>query len=476
MEKSLFGGYKKATTDSIIKRLTEDDEHAQTRIALLENELHISKENVEALKKELETKQMVASELTRLLETKNQKIAEIEEKYQKISQLNKNYNDQTQTIRQLYVNVQEYLKTKKEESKTEILDISNSVFEKMRESQKHFESSLAQISSKKDSLRQQMGALAEAFQNLQQQIDNIESNEVDISAHFEQLESLQTKIQDEIVSRYDEAEEADALKKEIDGLGKKLSLQKKTDSRLQVKETEQNGEETSSPLLNERERVQAEESAAESIAPIRARIKSSGVYKSGYSERESYGNFFSDIIDRFSKEEHSLRVAYLCQKMGEALALPKSKVEELKTVGLLHDIGKIAIEKNILNKKGRLTDNEWKEIKRHPEIGYRILSMIDGMSNIAEYVLFHHESWDGQGYPRGLKGEDIPLASRIIMIADAYDAMTSERNYKRTLSVKDAAEELQKNAAIQFDPELVTIFIEKVLKANSSVNRFQADI
>ncbi|HZK70875.1 MAG TPA: diguanylate cyclase, partial [Clostridia bacterium] len=121
------------------------------------------------------------------------------------------------------------------------------------------------------------------------------------------------------------------------------------------------------------------------------------------------------------EEQHSHRVSALCKRMGEALGLPDKIIEELKSVGLLHDIGKIAIDENILNNSGKLTDDEWKEIKRHPEIGYRILSTVNDMSAMADYVLYHHERWDGKGYPRGLKGEDIPFVSRIIAIADAYD-------------------------------------------------------
>ena len=131
--------------------------------------------------------------------------------------------------------------------------------------------------------------------------------------------------------------------------------------------------------------------------------------------------------------------------------------------GLLHDIGKIAIDENILNKPGKLTDEEWEEVKRHPEIGYRILSTVNDMSEMAGYVLAHHEKWNGTGYPKGLKGEEIPLQSRIITIADSYDAMTSERSYRNALSEEDAIEELKVNAGIQFDPELVKVFVEKVL-------------
>ncbi|MBU5298599.1 diguanylate cyclase [Clostridium sporogenes] len=163
------------------------------------------------------------------------------------------------------------------------------------------------------------------------------------------------------------------------------------------------------------------------------------------------------------EEEHSHRVSMLCQDMGHALGLTESATEELKTIGLLHDIGKIAIEENILNKREELTEDEWQEIKRHPEIGYRILNTVNDMLEIAEYVLYHHERWDGKGYPKGLKGEEIPLQSRIITIVDAYDAMTSQRSYRNALQEETAIEELKINSGTQFDPELVRIFIEKVL-------------
>jgi len=163
------------------------------------------------------------------------------------------------------------------------------------------------------------------------------------------------------------------------------------------------------------------------------------------------------------EEQHSQRVSLICKSIGEALGLNEYENEELKSVGLLHDIGKIAIDEKILNKTGKLTNDEWEEIKRHPEIGYRILNTVKDMSDMANYVLYHHERWDGKGYPKGLKGDEIPFVSRIIAIADAFDAMTSERSYRSALPEKIAIEELQKNAGIQFDAELVGIFIEKVV-------------
>ncbi|GLC29318.1 hypothetical protein bsdE14_07280 [Clostridium omnivorum] len=168
------------------------------------------------------------------------------------------------------------------------------------------------------------------------------------------------------------------------------------------------------------------------------------------------------------EEEHSLRVSKLCESMGTAIGLTEDEVKELKTVGLLHDIGKVAVEENILNKPGKLTDEEWEEIKRHPEIGYRILSTVNDLSEMAGYVLAHHERYDGKGYPKGLKGDNIPLQARIIAIVDTYDAMISERSYRNALPEEVAIEELKRNAGSQFDIKLTKIFIEKVLNKQFS--------
>ncbi|EPY2274048.1 HD domain-containing phosphohydrolase [Clostridium sporogenes] len=188
------------------------------------------------------------------------------------------------------------------------------------------------------------------------------------------------------------------------------------------------------------------------------------LFESPSMRGKTIGAIISTLHEKNKREEeHSHRVSMLCQDMGNALGLTERETEELKTIGLLHDIGKIAIEENILNKREELTEDEWQEIKRHPEIGYRILNTVNDMLEIAEYVLYHHERWDGKGYPKGLKGEEIPLQSRIITIVDAYDAMTSQRSYRNALQEKIAIEELKINSGTQFDPKLVRIFIEKVL-------------
>ena len=184
--------------------------------------------------------------------------------------------------------------------------------------------------------------------------------------------------------------------------------------------------------------------------------------------RKAIDTLISTLYNRSKQEDnHAHNVSELCKNMAKALGLPETEIEELKTAGLLHDIGKIALEESILSKPGKLTDDEREEVRRHAEIGYRILSTVNNMSKIAEYVLAHHERWDGKGYPKGLEGEAIPLQARIIHIAEAYNDMTSVRNYRDALSREDVITELQKNSGLQFDPKLVTVFIEQVLDNTS---------
>lgn len=127
---------------------------------------------------------------------------------------------------------------------------------------------------------------------------------------------------------------------------------------------------------------------------------------------------------------------------------------------LLHDIGKLGIPDSILLKPGRLTEEEWEEMKRHPEYAHEMLSGIEFLRPALEIPYCHHERWDGKGYPRGLKGEEIPLAARIFAVVDAWDAMRSDRPYRGALTREEALEEIRKGAGIQFDPRVVEAFLE----------------
>lgn len=152
---------------------------------------------------------------------------------------------------------------------------------------------------------------------------------------------------------------------------------------------------------------------------------------------------------------HSSRVADMSFDIAKSMGLKGLVAEDIHIAAHLHDIGKMGIPENILNKKGKLLPHEWAQIQRHPEIGYQILSQSKQLDKIARIVLYHHERWNGKGYPEGLKEDEIPLGSRIIAVADAIDAMTSARPYRDIMTWQFCKEEIIANKAIQFDPMVV---------------------
>ncbi len=133
--------------------------------------------------------------------------------------------------------------------------------------------------------------------------------------------------------------------------------------------------------------------------------------------------------------------------------------KEVYWAGLVHDIGKLLVPTQILNKPGRLTDEEYELVKMHPVWGAKVLMTSEKLLDIGRFVLHHHERYDGRGYPDGISGNAIPLASRIICVADSYDAMTSQRSYRTPFTPQQAKEELKRNKSIQFDPEIVDVFL-----------------
>jgi diguanylate cyclase (GGDEF)-like protein len=155
---------------------------------------------------------------------------------------------------------------------------------------------------------------------------------------------------------------------------------------------------------------------------------------------------------------HSRKVSQYAVAMGQLLNLPQEKISEIRIAGLLHDIGKIGIPDSILNKDGMLDEQEWRQIKSHPEMGVEILRYVADLANSLPIILNHHEHFDGSGYPAGLKGKDIPLEARLLSVADAYDAMTSLRPYHNQRTSQEAIDELKRCAGTAFDPELVRLF------------------
>ncbi|MDK2886651.1 MAG: hypothetical protein PWP54_1214 [Thermosipho sp. (in: thermotogales)] len=161
---------------------------------------------------------------------------------------------------------------------------------------------------------------------------------------------------------------------------------------------------------------------------------------------------------------HSERVALYATQIAEKMGLDKEIIRKIYWASLVHDIGKLNIPHEILNKPSKLTKEEYEIIKQHPIKGYQILKELEGLSNIAEIVKYHHERWDGKGYPEGLKGEEIPLEVKIIAVADSYDAMTTERPYRKALTKEEAIKELLKNAGTQFDPKVVEVFVQILVR------------
>ena len=190
-----------------------------------------------------------------------------------------------------------------------------------------------------------------------------------------------------------------------------------------------------------------------------------------YSEIQ---NQFVDVFlmalgarDAYTKE-HSNRLSFLAREISRELKLPPVEIKKIVLAAKLHDIGKIGISDAILLKPSKLTNEEFDEIKKHPVIGFDMLKNISIFSHISDYILYHHEKFDGTGYPEKISGEDIPFGTRIISVIDTIDAILTKRSYKEPKPIEYAVDELKKNAGTQFDPMIVKFAI-KVIDDNKDV-------
>ena len=157
---------------------------------------------------------------------------------------------------------------------------------------------------------------------------------------------------------------------------------------------------------------------------------------------------------------HAKRISLHAEVLGEKLGLSKDLIDGMKQYAIIHDIGKVIVPADILNKSGKLTPEEFEVMKKHPEFGYEIIKELE-LGKIAENVArYHHEKWNGKGYPLGLKGEEIPLEGRVIGILDVYDSMREDKVYKKGLSHQEAIEIIKNESGVSFDPKIVKVFLE----------------
>ena len=157
---------------------------------------------------------------------------------------------------------------------------------------------------------------------------------------------------------------------------------------------------------------------------------------------------------------HSARVTAIAESIARRLGWDERQLALLRVGGPLHDVGKLGVAGEVLAKPGRLDEQELAQIREHPKLGARILLRVAALRGALPYVLYHHERWDGDGYPTGRAGEEIPLEARVLAVADAFDAMTSDRPYRPALDRDEALAEMERCAGTQFDPEIVRIFLE----------------
>ncbi|MBW9171527.1 HD-GYP domain-containing protein [Clostridium estertheticum] len=192
-----------------------------------------------------------------------------------------------------------------------------------------------------------------------------------------------------------------------------------------------------------------------------------GKLLSFFRNKEVYHDIIESLVAALEAKDaytsgHSQRVSDMAYKLSKGLGIRGVELQNIDISAHLHDIGKIGVPDKVLNKNGKLLPHEWEYIKMHPKIGFDILNKSKGLKSISENVLYHHERWDGKGYPKGLSGIDIPLGSRVIAVCDSIDAMTSVRPYRQAMGFEECIKEITINSGLMFDPVIVQYIEENI--------------
>jgi HD-GYP domain-containing protein (c-di-GMP phosphodiesterase class II) len=188
-----------------------------------------------------------------------------------------------------------------------------------------------------------------------------------------------------------------------------------------------------------------------------------------FREKGMYHDIIESLVAALEAKDnytsgHSERVAFMTYELSKGLGIKGLELENMHIAAHLHDIGKIGVPDIILNKNGKLLPHEWQYIEMHPKIGFDILSKSKRLKYISKIVLYHHERWDGKGYPQGLSGTAIPIGSRIIAVCDSMDAMTSDRPYRKAMGFEECMNEIVINSGLMFDPVIVQYIVENMSK------------
>jgi len=188
---------------------------------------------------------------------------------------------------------------------------------------------------------------------------------------------------------------------------------------------------------------------------------------SRFREKEVYHDIIESLVAALEAKDtytsgHSERVANMSYNLSKGLGIKGVELQNIDISAHLHDIGKIGVPDKVLNKDGKLLPHEWEYIKMHPKIGFDILNKSKGLKYISKIVLYHHERWDGKGYPKGLSGINIPIGSRVIAVCDSLDAMTSDRPYRKAMGFDESINEVIINTGLMFDPIIVQYIVDNM--------------